>query len=1307
MNSTPFERPQWRSRRRGVGGGAVLGMLFVAILLGAPLRGAQASPAEPQAGKRSPLELLQTAHTLFLQKDYEAAREYYLEVLPSFPKNFDVLKNLAFCYYKRGPKGYAQAASYYSKAYEINPDSAEVTENLGRCLIGLGRAVEAASLFQKAAERPGAPAVAWKRAAEAYAAADRPRQAELTYDAYLQRNPGDLEARTKLGDLYAHEKNYARAQEQYRIVLSSSPNFPSALIGLARLSAWQGQHEEGLRLFDQVLRLEPNNGEAQTGKAFALLWLERYEEAKALFENLHQRHARDSEIARGLEQAQAALRQKEFAAARRSGDAARMESLYQERLAKDPNDVPALRALAELTATPPRCTESINYSRKALALSPGDTALELRMARSLVMCQQYAEAIPRFQRVVAAQPNSPAALAELGTALLRARRTADAVEVFRKVLQMNPQHTDAKIGMALALAAEHNYDEALHSYNEILRTSPDNYDALQGKAFVLFWTGKFTEARAIFQNLAIKKPDDRQSAGALDAIRRAEEEAKWTALRPASGASPEAYLAYYDQRLAAYPDDVAALRGRAYTQTQLNNETAAIQDYRKAIELAPDDLSAKKELARLLGRQGQYDESIRLSREVLKDSPDDTGAQENLARAYVWSHQDREALQAYQSLLAREPSNTAYKMEVARLEIRLQDNAAARQSLNAVLASDPSNRDARLALAQLDYGQGDRASALNNYNEILKQNPQDTSALLGKARIAYYQGDTKQAYAAASDVVAAEPNNFDAVFLLASIEHARGRRRQTREFLDRAEQISPNNPEVVAMKSRLREETAVTIHTSATYAREIGPPGTETLGAIPVSYIGIATDTAGNPVRDPKTGVPVPSVLQTALSQRTLSGLSNEDVRYQAYGVTIGVPLFPKVDSYFSFTSLPTQSPTPSIRGAVAPWTFVSRHAWHPSRFLTIRGGAGLARFGPADIQRSPDLSGDLANLVERYGPSVTDALGITEQTVHGSHYKPVGLAGATIAPSKKFSIDLDWTRQPAVNYPTPRAMKLHLMQTRLDGGLNFLFTPRTELHFSLFYTRLFTDRSLETANFNFMDRASFAEAVTPYTVMLETEQGPKKVEVEVPVPGPLFIPLIGPAVFPFAETPFLYYPSSGAASCPEVTLDPLNNITVQPTWIASTPYMLCAIGQVTTQTARAVDWGHGGAITFNQNIVHSDRFSLDGGYRGTAYGFAGRRRNVFLGFFNPTFYQNHQLTGRIYGKLFGPVGYDWFGAIGTQQTDHGGALTRSFMVRPSFSLKVSPHLTIGIAYTHYNTAQVLGPLSGNSVSLTTDWKLF
>jgi tetratricopeptide (TPR) repeat protein len=963
--------------------------LLAILVVGTPLLGAQAAAPE-RPGKRAPLELLQAAHTLFLQKDYEGAREYYLEVLPSYPRNFNILKNLAYCFYKRGPRGYAQAASYYSRAYEINPGSAEVAENLARCLLGLNRAGEAAAIYQRMAERPGSPATAWKRTAEAYDAAGRPQQAEAAYDAYLQRNPGDLDARAKLGDLFARAKAYARAQEQYRMVLSANPNSPSGLIGMARLSAWQGQYQESLRLYDRVLRLNPSNAEAEVGKAFVLLWSDRYEEAQALLQQLRQRHPGDSEIARGLEQAEAALRLRELTAAGRAGDTARIEAFYRERMKGNPNDIAALKALAEVTATPARCSESIEFSRRGLELTPTDTDLELRMARSMVLCQQYAEAIARYQHVLAANPKAAGALYEFGFALLRARRNPEAMEAFRQVLQINPSHADANMGLALALASNRDYQEALLRYDEILKRSPDNYDALQGKASVLYWTGQYTQARAIFQDLAAKRPDDAQNTEALKGISSAEEEAKWTALRPASGAPPQDLLAYYEKRLAAYPDDLQALKGRAYAQAQLNNFPAAIQAYRQVLEKYPDDRTSKMELARLSGRQGQYDVSVKYYREVLKDSPDDLEALESLGRVYVWSKQDREALPIYQGLLARNPTNNDYRLELARLQLRLQDYVAARQALTAVLAADPQNRDAHLDLAPLDLRQGDRGAALQHFDAVLKQNPKDSAALLGKAQIAYYQGNLRQAYATTSELVAAQPDSFDAVFLLASIEHARHHRRQSLELLDRAAKLSPGNSEVLAMRQRIREESVVTFRTSASYARELG-----------------TSDQFG----------------------------THEDLRYFSYGTTLGFSGLPRTDSFLTLSYLPSNSPLGGIRGAVGPAQFLYRQTTRFSDHFTLRAGAGMVRFGPGTEVVEP---GDPDPL--RYQ--------LAKQS-------PIGLAGITIAPVKKFSIDLDASRS-AISY-TPTSTRLGVIQERLSGGLNFFFTSRTELHLEYFYGRYST----------------------------------------------------------------------------------------------------------------------------------------------------------------------------------------------------------------------------------------------------------
>ena len=103
--------------------------------------------------------------------------------------------------------------------------------------------------------------------------------------------------------------------------------------------------------------------------------------------------------------------------------------------------------------------------------------------------------------------------------------------------------------------------------------------------------------------------------------------------------------------------------------------------------------------------------------------------------------------------------------------------------------------------------------------------------------------------------------------------------------------------------------------------------------------------------------------------------------------------------------------------------------------------------------------------------------------------------------------------------------------------------------------------------------------------------------------------------------------------------------------------------------------------------------------------GYEGDRRKVYLGFFNPRFYQRHLATTRIYGKLRGPLGYDFSAGLGLQQVQQGAALTRGLILNPALILKASRRLSLSVGYTHYNFAQTLGVVSGNAVQLSSDFK--
>lgn len=898
-------------------------------------------------------------------------------------------------------------------------------------------------------------------------------------------------------------------------------------------------------------------------EGFGLFWSGRAKEADAQFSILQKRYPNEIEPARGLENAQETLVEKVRVpvATERAKGVVRDEKYFRDRLDRDPQDASALKALTEFPSTPQRCSKSIEYGRRGFALSPDDLSLELGLANSLALCRQYSEAIQHYRSYLKAQPKAEGVYFLLAQALQRSRQTTESIDVLKSLLQLDPANADARVSLGQAQAALGHYAEAWAQYDKVLAAMPGNYDALQGQAYVLYWTGHFAQARANFLGLAARQPGDAQNDEALKNIGRAEEEARWVALRPRAGAPLADFARYYHARLESYPDDVNALKGMANTQSLLKNLPAAIQGYQQLAENYPKDEDVRMELARLLSRDGQYEASIKLYLEIVKIDPANAESLRNLASDYILSGSVAQAAPIYHRLSAEDPSNLGYKMEVAHLELALKHYPAAREALASVLLTNPRNHEARIGLAQLELNEGEWDAALKHFGQLLNKDSEDPDALMGKARISFYQGHLQQAQLSATTLVKVRPNNSDALFLLANIERARGKHRAALALLNQAAQLNPADRNVTEIKKQVSEELPVTITTSAVYAREIGP---------------------GGPCPNPQGCGPLDL---------------HEDLRGSEYGSTIKMHLLPRTESYLSVTSLPSESPLgrdslgnpipTGISGTVAPEEFLYRQSTRFNSRLTVRAGAGLVRFGPGGPVNIPgqleQISSADSNLLAQGGLSYTL--------------------------SKKISFDLDVNRS-AVNY-TPTSARLGVMENRGEAGVNFLFTPRTELHLDYFYATFSTEMFRHTTNINRQN-------------VIQNKSDHNQVR--------------------------------------------------------------------------------GSSVIFNRNVMRSARFSFDAGFNSQVYGFAGHAQKTYLGFFNPDFYQSQLLTTRIYGSLWGPLGYDFSGGVGIQQTEHSGALTRAMVLSPAITIRMNRQLSLTLGYTHYNVGQSLGNLRGNAVRLSTSF---
>jgi Flp pilus assembly protein TadD len=448
-------------------------------------------------------------------------------------------------------------------------------------------------------------------------------------------------------------------------------------------------------------------------------------------------------------------------------------------------------------------------------------------------------------------------------------------------------------------------------------------------------------------------------------------------------AEPSSLEKLYHERAARNPQDVEAFEGMAILQVRRGDYPDAITSYRRVLDLTPEDHDAKVGLGRALAFDGQYDAALQNFKGILQERPGDTDALEGLARVQMWAGRPEAALPIFRNLAAHYPGNPEYTVDLARVEMHLHHYPQARWTLTAFLATHPRNRDAQLQLAYLDLFEEHPREALWRFNHLLGENPTDTEALKGNVRVASYRGDLKYAYDLAAKIVDDDPYDASALLLLANVERSLHHTRRAWALLYRAESLNPRNPEARELENSLRSDSQPTLHTSASFAREIG---------------------SGSP-----------------------SG--SEDLSAFGYETTWGFFALPRSESYLSLAYLPSQSPSGGIQGAVGPSQLFYHQTTYVTPQLTVRGGAGLARFGPGELTGIPTQ----------------------EQPISSAGTRPLGFVSFGYTLGKKLEVDLTAARA-AVTY-TPTAVRLGVMENRLSAGLDYHFNSKTDLRLEPFVT--------------------------------------------------------------------------------------------------------------------------------------------------------------------------------------------------------------------------------------------------------------
>jgi putative PEP-CTERM system TPR-repeat lipoprotein len=495
------------------------------------------------------------------QGDVKGAEEALQECLRKSPQSAEIALAMGRFYLVTHRPQLAE--QQFRRAIGIDPKYGAALLDLGMTLFHSGRKDEAGAVFKQAAGLPGksyqpvygifvletghrdAAIAEFERLSKAdpgdraartrlvkmYLMAGRRTEAEGLLAGAIAKNPKDADALLQRSEIFLDAGKYADAQSDLNLVLRYRPESAEPHVLLARLDAAQGRVLNQRQELAEALRLNPATMPARLELArlliaskgataaleilrqapesqkravpmivesnWALLDLGRLEEARrGVAEGLA--IAKTPDLL--LEDALLKMRGKDYTGARASLDSM---------LRQNPDDVRALRALAELYGRENQPAAGLRTMREYAARRPGSAPVQNLLGELLLADGNPAGARAAFMAAQAADPRfRPAQLALIRLDASEGKLQS-AHRALAGLLARHQGDPELWLYMGWLENLEKDYPQALACFRKVVDADPSNIVALNNLAYLLASeTGQFDEALKYAQQVKEMAPDN-------------------------------------------------------------------------------------------------------------------------------------------------------------------------------------------------------------------------------------------------------------------------------------------------------------------------------------------------------------------------------------------------------------------------------------------------------------------------------------------------------------------------------------------------------------------------------------------------------------------------------------------------------------------------------------------------------------------------------------------------------------------------------------------------------------------------------
>jgi tetratricopeptide (TPR) repeat protein len=280
----------------------------------------------------------------------------------------------------------------------------------------------------------------------------------------LEQFPADANILCLSASALIRLKRLELAESRANAALALHPDYPRPHEILGDIFMGQGKAEKAVEALRRAVELEPTRAKTHMKLGMALMKLGRPGEAEIAIREFRHLDPNRELIARAAE-------------FERNDMHPEAEKIYRQILARDPDNVEALRLLAIVAASQGHYGDAEVFLQQAVKCAPDF----LRARADLVSVQlerdRFDEAIKNAEALIRTDSTLGDSYLLLGNAYGTAGRYDEAVAAYKKTLELAPAHRGAYSGLGNMLKTVGKHDGAIAAYRAGIHHNPELAEA--------------------------------------------------------------------------------------------------------------------------------------------------------------------------------------------------------------------------------------------------------------------------------------------------------------------------------------------------------------------------------------------------------------------------------------------------------------------------------------------------------------------------------------------------------------------------------------------------------------------------------------------------------------------------------------------------------------------------------------------------------------------------------------------------------------------------------------------------------------